>query len=111
MALKLINLNELSADSDTAVQLKTVFSQEALSGNLRMGTVVVPPGERVPVTGSSKHDENEYSIIVKGSIVTETLGKTYQASSGEATFIPAGQEHIAYNDGNEDCEIIWVLVG
>ncbi|WP_227888082.1 cupin domain-containing protein [Cytobacillus oceanisediminis] len=50
-------------------------------------------------------------MIVKGSIVTETNGKTYRVSSGEATYIPAGQEHIAYNDSEEDCEIVWVLVG
>jgi quercetin dioxygenase-like cupin family protein len=109
--VEVLKIDSLQVDANAAVPLKTVFSQESLTGNLRMGTVVIPPGKRVPLSGVSNHQENEYSIIVKGSIVTETKGKTYRVSSGEATFIPAGQEHIAYNDGTEECELVWVLVG
>jgi quercetin dioxygenase-like cupin family protein len=109
--VEVLNIESLPEDVNATVPLKTVFSQASLSGNLAMGTVTIPPGKRVPLKGVSKHEENEYSIIVKGSIVTEVNGKVYRASSGEATFIPAGEEHIAYNDSNEDCKIIWVLVG
>jgi quercetin dioxygenase-like cupin family protein len=109
--VEVLNIESITADPNAAVPLKTVFSQKALAGDLKVGTVVIPPGSRVPLTGVSNHSENEYSIIVKGSIVTETNGKTYRVSSGEATYIPAGQEHIAYNDSEEDCEIVWVLVG
>ncbi|MBG9447312.1 MULTISPECIES: cupin domain-containing protein [Bacillaceae] len=109
--MEVLNIEKINPDPNAAVPLKTVFSQKALAGDLKVGTVVIPPGKRVPLTGVSNHSENEYSIIVKGSIVTETNGKTYRVSSGEATYIPAGQEHIAYNDSEEDCEIVWVLVG
>ncbi|WP_040209099.1 cupin domain-containing protein [Neobacillus jeddahensis] len=109
--MEIVNVNTLTADENTAVSLKTIFSQEMVNGNLKVGAVTIPPGKRVPLSGLSKHKENEYSIIVKGSIVTETKGKTYRVSSGEATFIPAGQEHIAYNDRDVNCEIVWVLVG
>jgi quercetin dioxygenase-like cupin family protein len=109
--VEVLKIDSLQADANAAVPLKTVFSQESISGNMKVGTVKIPPGKRVPLSGVSNHQENEYSIIVKGSIVTETNGKTYRVASGEATFIPAGQEHIAYNDGNEDCEIVWVLIG
>lgn len=109
--MDVLNIEDIQIDSNAAVPLKTVFSQKALAGDLKVGTVVIPPGKRVPLTGVSNHKENEYSIIVKGSIVTETKGRTYRVSSGDATFIPAGQEHIAYNDSDEACEIVWVLVG
>jgi quercetin dioxygenase-like cupin family protein len=109
--MEVLSIEKIQADSNAEVPLKTVFSQKAFTGDLKVGTVVIPPGKRVPLTGVSNHKENEYSIIVRGSIVTETKGKTYRVSSGDATFIPAGQEHIAYNDSEEDCEIIWVLVG
>ncbi|WP_042355699.1 cupin domain-containing protein [Bacillus rubiinfantis] len=109
--MEVVKIDSLPVDSNAAVPLKNVFSQVSVSGAVKVGTVSIPPGKRVPLTGVSNHKENEYSIIVKGSIVTETKGKTYRVSSGEATFIPAGQEHIAYNDGEEDCEIVWVLVG
>lgn len=109
--MEVLKIDGLEVDANAVVPLKTVFTQESLSGQLKVGTVKIPPGKRVPLTGVSNHKENEYSIVVKGSIVTETNGKTYRVSSGDATFIPAGEEHIAYNDTNEDCEIVWVLVG
>ncbi len=109
--VEVLKIDSLPEDTNAAVPLKNVFQQAAVSGKLKMGTVTIPPGKRVPLKGVSNHQENEYSIIIKGSIMTETNGQTLRVSSGEATFIPAGQEHIAYNDSNEDCEIIWVLVG
>ncbi|ALC91460.1 cupin [Bacillus sp. FJAT-18017] len=109
--MDVLTLKNINADPGTAVPLKTIFGKKGISGDFRMGTVTISPGKRVPLAGVSNHAENEYSIILKGSIVTETIGKTYRVSAGEATFIPAGQEHIAYNDGTEDCEIVWVLVG
>lgn len=109
--MDILKISELAADKNAAVPLKQVFEQENVNGNFKMGTVVIPPGKQVPLTGVSNHQENEYSIIVKGSIVTEIKGEKYAVKSGEATFIPAGEEHIAYNDSDEDCEIVWVLVG
>ena len=109
--MEVLKIDSLQVDENAVVPLKTVFSQEFISGKVQVGTVTIPPGKRVPLSGVSNHKENEYSIIVKGSIVTETNGETFRVSSGDATFIPAGQEHIAYNDSNDDCEIVWVLVG
>jgi quercetin dioxygenase-like cupin family protein len=109
--MEVLKIEGLEVDVNAAVPLKTVFKQNAVSGDLKVGHVTIPPGKRVPLAGVSNHKENEYSIVIKGSIVTETNGQTYRVASGDATFIPAGQEHIAYNDGDMDCEIVWVLVG
>ncbi|AET69413.1 cupin domain-containing protein [Desulfosporosinus orientis DSM 765] len=92
------------------VIMKTFFGRDALKNQkLTMGTVVFPPGARVPAQGAGVHDEHEYSYIISGSILTMSGGQEYRISEGQATLIPAGEEHWAYNDGTENCEIIWVL--
>lgn len=78
---------------------------------IRFGTVVIPPGQRIPLEGTAHHDQYEYSFVIKGTFVTESGQEKYRISSGQATFIPAGEKHWAYNDGDEECEIVWVLVG
>ncbi|PLT33090.1 cupin domain-containing protein [Bacillus sp. V5-8f] len=109
--MEVLKIDKVDVDPLSAVPMRNLFEKMNVSGNLKMGTVSIPAGKRVPVEGVSKHTENEYSIIVKGSLAVESGGTTYRISSGDATFIPAGEEHIAFNDGEEDCEIIWVLVG
>jgi quercetin dioxygenase-like cupin family protein len=107
-----VNANEVKPDNrpDDA-SLKTLFSREAIAGGkVTFGTIVIPPKARVPLKGEGAHDQDEYSYIVKGSIMTRSGGKEYLVSAGEATLIPAGEAHWAYNAGDEDCEIVWVLV-
>ncbi|RLQ94831.1 cupin domain-containing protein [Falsibacillus albus] len=110
--MDVLTINQINPSQESPVPLRTVFEEKIREGMaVSMGTVTIPPGKRVPLQGVSNHIQNEYSIIVKGSILTECGGKTYRVSSGDATFIRAGEEHIAYNDGKEDCEVIWMLVG
>ncbi|MED4582613.1 cupin domain-containing protein [Brevibacillus choshinensis] len=107
-----INANEVNQDNrpDDA-RLKTLFPKGIIDGGKVMfGTVVIPPKARVPMKGQGAHDQDEYSYIMRGTIQTESGGKAYTVSAGEATLIPAGEEHWAYNAGDEDCEIVWVLV-
>ena len=109
--MEVININDLDIDQNSNALLRTIFSEDGVKGNITVGNCVVPPGARIPVTGLSNHTQNEYSIVTKGSVVTETLGKVYRVEAGQATFIPAGQEHFCYNDSDEECEIVWVLIG
>ncbi|WP_227887800.1 hypothetical protein [Cytobacillus oceanisediminis] len=57
--MEVLNIEKIKADPNAAVPLKTVFSQKALAGDMKVGTVVIPPGKRVPLTGVSNHRENE----------------------------------------------------
>ncbi|MET3291550.1 cupin domain-containing protein [Brevibacillus fluminis] len=91
--------------------LKTLFHKGIIDGGkVTFGTVVIPPKARVPLTGEGAHEQDEYSYIIRGSIQTGSGGKEYTVSAGEATLIPAGEQHWAYNAGEEDCEIVWMLV-
>jgi quercetin dioxygenase-like cupin family protein len=109
--VQVITVKDLSTEYQDPVPLWKVFEQKNVNGKFTMGKVIIPSGERVPLHGFSSHEQNEYSIVVKGSLIAESGGKKYRINKGDATFIPAGEEHTAYNDGNEPCEIVWVLVG
>lgn len=107
----LVNANQIAADDRPQVTLKTLFQESSIvGGKVQFGTVLVPPKARIPLKGHGSHNQDEYSIVVRGSMITESGGKEYCLSAGDATLIPAGEEHWAFNDGNEDCEIVWALV-
>lgn len=106
-----VNRDSVKAADRPQVTLKTLFAQGAVpGGNVTFGTIVIPPKTRVPVQGEGAHDEDEYSFIIRGSILTCSGGVEQVVSAGEATLIPAGESHWAYNAGDEDCEIVWALV-
>lgn len=109
--MDILNIKDLAQEGNKAYSMHTIFKEHTQEGAVKVGHVTIYPGETVPLTGVSKHDENEYSVIVKGSLVTEVNGKQYRVSAGQATFIPMGEEHIAINDGEEDCELVFVMVG
>lgn len=109
--MDILNIKELEQQGNEAYSMHTIFEEKQAETAVKVGHVVIHPGETVPLSGVSKHEENEYSVIVKGSLVTEIEGKQYRVSAGQATFIPKGEEHTAVNDGQEDCELVFVMVG
>jgi quercetin dioxygenase-like cupin family protein len=109
--LEIVKIQDVKAADRPDVLMKTLLDRQNASGSeVTLGTVIFPPGARVPAEGMGVHEADEYSIILKGSIKTMSGGREYQVSGGQVTFIPAGEEHWAFNDSEEDCEIIWFLV-
>lgn len=109
--MKIVTVSDVKADNRTDVVMKTLFGGNVdQDAKVTFGTVVFPPGARVPQAGVGTHDGDEYSIILKGSILSVSGGEEHRVSAGQATLIPAGEEHWSINDSNEDCEIIWVIV-
>lgn len=74
---------------------------------VKMGYGVFPPNMEAP---PAAHEEDEYSFVISGTIKVKINGKVYTAEAGTATFIPAGEEHISFNDGTEECRLVWMLV-
>lgn len=107
-----MTIKDIKADDRPDVVMKTLLDRKIPNGNgVTLGTVIIPPGTRVPAEGMGVHEADEYSIILKGSIKTMSGGQEYELSSGQVTFIPAGEGHWALNDGGEEeCEIIWFMV-
>ncbi|NRQ55989.1 MULTISPECIES: cupin domain-containing protein [Brevibacillus] len=107
----IVNANAIQPEDRPGVTLKILFTEDQVeNGKATFGVVVVPPGARIPLSGSGSHAQDEYSIVVKGTILAGTEEGEYRMSANDASLIPAGEAHWAYNDGSEDCEIVWVLV-
>lgn len=104
-------VKEVTPDNLPHIVMRILFDENVIEGGrASFGVVTIPPGVRVPIEGTGSHEGDEYSIVLKGSIITMSGGSEYRVSSGQTTFIPAGEEHWAFNDGEEECEIVWVLV-
>ncbi|BAD77177.1 cupin domain-containing protein [Geobacillus thermoleovorans] len=107
----IVNADLVQPDNRPAVLLKTLFSEKDLDGGrAKFGVITIPPKTRVPLHGMGSHEEDEYSIVIKGSIIAGSNHQEYRMNVGDASLIPAGEEHWAYNDGDEECQIVWVLV-
>ncbi|MCB8818502.1 cupin domain-containing protein [Desulfosporosinus shakirovi] len=109
--MKIATNKDVIASNRSDVIMRTLFGEDAVkNAKVTMGSVVFPPGARVPAEGVGVHTEHEYSFIMSGSILTMSGGTECRISAGQAAIIPAGEEHWAFNDGTENCEIIWFLV-
>lgn len=109
--MKIININEISPEKGLPFVIKTLFDEDLKQkGKFTMGIAMISPKTRIPEKGESVHDGDEYAIIMKGSARTVSGGKEYQVSEGQASFIPAGEAHSTFNEGDIGCEVIWVLV-
>jgi quercetin dioxygenase-like cupin family protein len=109
--VEVVTIKEVDPDDRPEIVMKTLFNETVTEGaRAVLGVVSIPPGARIPLHGTGSHEEDEYAVVTKGSIVTMSGGKEYEIASGQATFIPKGEEHWAYNNGTTDCEIIWTLV-
>lgn len=101
---------DINKQGFTKNDLITLFESQSDQLDFSFGTVIIQPGERVPAEGFSNHEENEYSIIIEGSIEGESGGKPFKVNAPEATLIPAGEKHWAINNGDKPCKIVWTLV-
>ncbi|MBO8137847.1 MAG: cupin domain-containing protein [Desulfotomaculum sp.] len=109
--MKIVTVADVETEKRSGIIMKTLFGENVdKDAKVTFGIVVVPPGTRVPAEGAGAHDGDEYSLILKGSLLSVSGGKEYRVSEGQAAFIPAGEEHWSINDGNEDCEIVWAII-
>lgn len=77
---------------------------------LRVGSVRLAPGQRVPGEGVSVHSADEVSYIVTGSLTGVCSGAEFETVAGEVSLIPAGEEHWA-EAGPDGAEIFWCWYG
>lgn len=106
-----VRSNEIESEDIPGVELKTLLPFDVISGGrTRFGMVSIPPKGRIPLKGVAPHDEDEYSILVKGKMITTIGDQEFLLSAGDSTLIPAGEAHAVYNPGEEECLLIWALV-
>jgi len=98
-----------SVTRDDNIMMTDFFNAANPGGDgVTMGFAVFPPGVQAP---PAAHDKDEYAYILSGKIKVRLAGgEVVEAAAGCATFIPAGEEHASFNDSNEDCRLVWLLV-
>ena len=77
--------------------------------SMKMGTARIEKGGWVPLEGYSRHDQHEISVILKGELEVESGGQPGRMIAGDASLIPAGEQHRAR--ALQDTELIWFWFG
>lgn len=91
----------------------TIFFDELNQENkkVRMGLIRLEPGEKIPAEGYSRHEQDEFSYVIKGRCHTILEdGQDILAVPGDAQLIEANEGHINYNSSDEVAEVVWMLV-
>ena len=92
--------------------LQTIFTANNQSNpTVTMGYITLLPGEQIPEKGFSRHDQDEYSYVIKGTAHTVLEdGQDMVGTEGDFQLIAAGEGHKNYNDSQEPAELVWFLV-
>ncbi len=71
------------------------------------GTFTIPTGKRLGRISAHAADETYY--ILEGELKVELprLGETVTVKKGESFYMPGGMIHAPFNDGKEECKVLW----
>lgn len=102
-------LRENMRGGDGTVSVTDFVTAEELNGKGRLfGKIILKPGCSI---GYHVHEkDSELFYILKGTAVYSDNGKETTVSAGQVTITPAGTGHSIRNDGNEDLELIALIV-
>jgi quercetin dioxygenase-like cupin family protein len=78
------------------------------TGNAISGILEFKAGTRLPLTGTSVHDQDEISFILTGKLEASSGGESCTLQSGDISFIPALEHHWALV--LEDTRLAYVLI-
>lgn len=82
-----------------------------LDGKVRVGILTLPPGERLPSTGQSVHEEyEEMAYVVSGKLLFVADGREYVIEEGSFMYNPRGTPHYTKNLSDSETRVLWVLV-
>lgn len=90
--------------------VQALFKSQFPTADVEFGVVTIPTGERLPLEGTTAHEEHEYSFIIEGSLTGESGGEPYTIKAGEGSYIPAGEAHWCMNKSDSPCQLIFALV-
>jgi quercetin dioxygenase-like cupin family protein len=106
--MKLLKLTEPAPASEPVQTLIEMTAPgKAL---LKVGSVHLKPGQRVPAEGLSEHTVDEVSLVLSGSLTGESGNDPFVISAGEISLIPAGEAHWA-RAGDAGVELLWIWFG
>ena len=71
------------------------------------GTFTIPQGKRLGRISAHGADETYY--VVNGTLKVDLprRGETVTVKKGEVLYMPGGMIHAPFNDGQEECVVLW----
>jgi len=71
------------------------------------GTFNIPSGKRLGRISAHSSDETYY--VLQGTLKVELprLGEVVTVKKGEFFYMPGGMIHAPFNDGDEECLVVW----
>src|SRR5699024_11702658 len=108
--MKKVNIDDVESIGMPMYEMKKLFNKQGNYTEMSMSVISLTPGERVPAEGMSSHEEDEYSFFMSGEVETYCDGEYTVVKKGDATLIPAGEEHWAINNGTEPCVLVCFMV-
>ncbi len=81
---------------------------EIPNGATITGILEFKAGTRLPLEGTSVHDQDEISFILQGKLEATSGGETCTIQTGDISFIPALEHHFAFV--LEDTRLAYVLI-
>lgn len=85
--MEIIKTDELQFTDYGLYQIFDTFNK-SLGKKIKMGRAVIKPGARVPLEGMNSHAEDEFSYLLKGSLVKGTENVLTRISYGDFGIIP-----------------------
>ena len=79
-----------------------------IHGNqITCGTFTMPHGKHLGRISAHRADETYFVISGTLKINLPRLDETVEVKKGEVFYMPGGMIHAPFNDGNEDCVVLW----
>ncbi len=106
MIVKTIDTLPTLTRSDGVVMTDIFDLKLTPSQTFTMGTAFFPPHTTVP---EAAHTGDEISLVLEGEIFCDASGETHRLTSGNASWIPRGENHVSYTKENS-AVVVWMLV-
>lgn len=89
----------------------TVIEKSLPANKFKVGKAIMKPGARIPEEGTTSHNGEEISYVVRGRVSIHTDdGQINGLVRGDMSVLPKSKAHWSVNDGDTECELFWVLV-
>lgn len=104
-----VEFKERMREGNGTVQIRTFLPKEEACETGRMfGVITLKPGCSI---GYHEHQgEFEVFYVVKGTVKITEDGKEYVLHAGDSSQCKSGSSHSAENIGNDDAEIVAVIL-